>query len=73
MLVVLSDLHDPDVGQRLRHAAQKHDVIVLHLEDPAERGSLRAGFFRGIESETGRCSLEEELHDGEITRRSSRN
>ncbi len=57
MLVVLSDLHDPDVGQRLRHAAQKHDVIVLHLEDPAERGSLRAGFFRGIESETGAMFL----------------
>ncbi len=57
ILVVLSDLHDPDVGTSLRHAAQKHDVIVLHLEDPAETKPLRAGFFRGIEAETGRMFL----------------
>ncbi len=50
---MISDLHDPDISSSLKHAAQKHDVIVLHLEDPAERKSLRAGFFRGIEAETG--------------------
>ncbi len=57
ILCVLSDLHDPGLGSSLRHAAQKHDVIVLHLEDPAETKPLRAGFFRGIESETGRMFL----------------
>lgn len=57
ILVVLSDLHDPDLSGSLRHAAQKHDVIVLHLEDPAESKPLRAGFFRGIEAETGRMFL----------------
>ena len=57
ILIVLSDLHDPTLGSSLRHAAQKHDVIVLHLEDPAERGKLRAGFFRGVEAETGRMFL----------------
>lgn len=62
ILCVLSDLHDPDVGERLRHAAQKHDVIVLHLEDPAESQPLRAGFYRGIEAETGRMFLGGGLH-----------
>lgn len=62
ILVVLSDLHDPQVGDRLRHAAQKHDVIVLHLEDPAETKPLRAGFYRGIEAETGRMFLGGGLH-----------
>lgn len=57
ILIVLSDLHDPSVGVSLRHAAQKHDVVVLHLEDPAERGRLRAGFFRGVEAETGEMFL----------------
>ncbi len=57
ILVVLSDLHDPNLSASLRHAAQKHDVVVLHLEDPAEGGNLRAGFFRGVESETGRMFL----------------
>ena len=57
ILLVLSDLHDREIGASLRHAAQKHDVIVLHLEDPAEKNRLRAGFFRGVEAETGRMFL----------------
>ena len=57
ILIVLSDLHDPKLSSSLRHAAQKHDVVVLHLEDPSESGKLRAGFFRGVEAETGRMFL----------------
>lgn len=53
LVIVISDLHDPEAASALRHAAQRHDVIALHLEDPAERGHLRAGFVRGIEAETG--------------------
>lgn len=57
MIVVLSDLHEPRTLPALRHAAQRHDCVVIHLLDPAERGRLRAGFFRGQESETGRHFL----------------
>lgn len=57
VIAVLSDLHDPGAAPALRHAAQRHDCIVLHLQDPAESGALRAGFFRGQESETGEVFL----------------
>lgn len=57
VIVVLSDLHDPGAPVALRHAAQRHDCMVLHLQDPAETGALRAGFFRGQESETGATFL----------------
>ncbi len=57
LVLVLSDLHDPAIVPALRHAAQKHDCIAIHLVDPAERGHLRAGFFRGQEAESGRGFL----------------
>jgi uncharacterized protein (DUF58 family) len=57
VFVVISDLHDPDAVPALRHAAQGHDCMVLHTQDPAEAQPLRAGFFRGQESETGRTFL----------------
>lgn len=57
VIVVLSDLHDPGAPTALRHATQRHDCMVLHLQDPAETGALRAGFFRGQESETGATFL----------------
>lgn len=53
LFIVVSDLHDPDAIPAIKLMAQDHDCAVLHLEDPAERGGLRAGILRGVEAESG--------------------
>ena len=57
MVIVLSDLHDPEAFPALQVLAQEHDVIVLHLQDPAETGVGGAGLFRGVEAESGRAFI----------------
>ncbi len=57
VVMVITDLHDPAVMLSLRHMAQKHDCIVVHLVDPAEVGPLRSGFYLGQEAETGRTFI----------------
>lgn len=54
LIIVLSDLHDGDAVSALKLLAQKHDVIVIRLQDPAETGLPGAGFLRAGEAETGR-------------------
>ncbi len=54
LVVIVSDLHDPRALPAIKQLGQRHDCMVLHLEDPAERGRLRGGLFRAAEAETGR-------------------
>jgi uncharacterized protein (DUF58 family) len=54
MVIVLSDLHDPEAFASLQVLGQEHDCLVLHLQDPAELNLKGAGLFRGAEAESGR-------------------
>jgi len=54
LFIVLSDLHDPDAISAIKLMAHDHDAMVLHLEDPAERGRTGGGIYRAREAETGR-------------------
>jgi uncharacterized protein (DUF58 family) len=52
-LIVLSDMHDTELLPALKTVAESHDVTVLRLQDPAERGVRGGGIFRAVEAETG--------------------
>jgi uncharacterized protein (DUF58 family) len=54
IVVVLSDLHDPQALPAIKLLAQRHDCAVLQFIDPAEHGVRGSGFMRAREAETGR-------------------
>ena len=53
LVIALTDLHDPDAIPAMKWMGAEHDVVVLHLQDPAELGIPGSGFYRGQEAETG--------------------
>ncbi len=57
LVIVLSDLHDPDGLPAIKLLAQQHDVCVLQFRDPFERDGHGAGFIRAVEVETGNAFL----------------
>jgi uncharacterized protein (DUF58 family) len=61
LVVIVSDLHDPRAVPAIKRLGQRHDCMVLHMEDPAERGRLGGGLFRAAEAETGRSFVAHSL------------
>lgn len=55
MVIVLSDLHEPQGMAALKLLAQQHDAVALQLRDPAEDGLRGVGILRAREVETGRA------------------
>ena len=54
LIIVLSDLHDRQALAALKLAGQRHEVVVIQLQDPAEQPIHGGGFYQGREAESGR-------------------
>lgn len=54
LIIVISDLHQPEAIGPLKRLGQQHDVVAIQMIDPAESSLRGAGFIRGREAETGR-------------------
>lgn len=57
LVIVLSDLHQPDSLTAIKRVGQAHDCAVIQLTDPSETGLRGTGFMRIREAETGRAAV----------------
>lgn len=57
VVVVLSDLHEPEVFDSLELVAAGHELVVFWLQDPAEVQLPRGGIFRAREAETSALTV----------------
>lgn len=55
MVIVISDFHDAEAIEGIKHIACRHDLLVLHMIDPIEKGEKGHAVFRVREAESGRC------------------
>jgi uncharacterized protein (DUF58 family) len=55
IVIVCSDLHEPDAVHALALLAQQHEVAVLQFQDPAELMLPGVGFVRAQNAEGGRA------------------
>ena len=53
LVLVMSDLHDPEAVTAIKRLAVMHDCVVIQPQDPAELSVAGAGIMRLAESETG--------------------
>ena len=57
VIIVISDFHDETAMHSLKLLAQEHDVVAIEMQDPAEKGNLKGGFFRAGEAESEMCYI----------------
>ncbi len=50
---LISDFMAKDYDNALRIAAKRHDIVGIHVADPAEEQLPNAGLFRALDAETG--------------------
>lgn len=54
LVIVCSDLHEPEALHAVALLAQQHEVAVLQFQDPSEVTLRGSGFLRAQEAESGR-------------------
>lgn len=52
LVIIISDLHDKGTIDAIKLLHQEHDMIVIDIHDPAEKGKIGGGIFRGQEAES---------------------
>jgi uncharacterized protein (DUF58 family) len=68
IIFVVSDFQSPDLEQPLKLLAQRHDVVAVTVDDPAELDLPDIGLARFVDPENGQ-TLDVDTSDPEVRRR----